>query len=133
MNMGRVAFADWSEPRTEFAAITPVEEVPARFSALEWSVIALAANSGLSSLREPGRIAAALGGLFARSRRNDPDPRLEALRRIAILAWRRGWSVPSSELRAFVTSGFSLEQYELLQNSVGRARMRATRRRSWAA
>jgi hypothetical protein len=132
MNMGRVALAEWPESVSAVAAPPSVETASARFSALEWSIIALAANKSLASLREPGRIAAGLGSLFGRSRRGNSDPRLEALRRVAVLAWRQGWHVPPSELRAFTASGFSLDQYELLQNSISRTRTRATRRRSWA-
>lgn len=100
-------------------------------SALEWSVVALAQIQPVRSLREPGRIAAAFGALFGRSSdRAVPDPRLEALRRVAVFAWNHGWRVPTSELRAFLAAGFSLDQYELVQNSVARGRA-ATRRRAY--
>lgn len=101
-------------------------------SALEWSVVATAQIQPLRSLREPGRIASALGSLFGRSSdRSGPDPRLEALRRVAVFAWHHGWRVPTSELRAFLAAGFSLDQYELVQNSVARGRA-ARRRRAWS-
>ena len=102
-----------------------------RLSALEWSVVAFAQRDSLASLREPGRLVAALGSLFGRRDHRVADPRLETLRRIAVLAWHRGWQVPTSELRAFVRAGFSLDQYELVQNSI--ARGRAARRRRNAA
>ncbi len=93
------------------------------FSALEWSVIALVQRDRIASLRQPGRIATALGALFGTSRPSRlADGRLEALRRIAVLAWHRGYSVPVSELRAFLAAGFSSEQYEMLQASIGRGR-----------
>jgi hypothetical protein len=100
-------------------------------SALEWSVVAHAARDSLSSLREPGRVAAALGALFGQ--RHDPrraDTRLEALRRVAVLAWRDGYSIPPSELRAFLEAGFSDEQYDLVQESIGRGRSARNRRLS---
>lgn len=99
-----------------------------RLSALEWSVVAFAQRDSLASLREPGRFAAALGSLFGRRHRRVIDPRLESLRRIAVLAWHRGWQVPASELRAFVRSGFSLDQYELVQTSIARGRAAGRRR-----
>lgn len=93
------------------------------FSALEWSVVALARREGLSSLREPGRMAKALGSLFGLYRHSRlPDERLEALRRMAVLAWHNGYAVPTSELQAFKAAGFTLDQYDALQASIGRGR-----------
>lgn len=98
-----------------------------RLSALEWSVVAFAQRDSLASLSEPGRFAAALGSLFGRRDKRVIDPRLESLRRIAVLAWHRGWQVPTSELRAFVKAGFSLDQYELVQASIARGRASSRR------
>ena len=98
-----------------------------RLSALEWSVVAFAQSDSLASLREPSRLAAALGSLFGRRDKRVIDPRLESLRRIAVLAWHRGWKVPASELRAFVKAGFSLDQYELVQSSIARGRASSRR------
>lgn len=90
---------------------------------LEWSVIALARNDGLSTLREPGRLERAVGLLFSEWRNPRlTDPKLEMLRRMAVLSWRRGYSVPSFEVRAFLAAGYSTAQYELLVNSIGAAR-----------
>jgi hypothetical protein len=95
----------------------------ASFSALEWSVIALARRDRLSSLDQPGRIAKALASLFGLWRDSAlADGRLEALRRMAVLAWHKGHAVPPSELHAFKAAGFTIDQYELLQVSVGRGR-----------
>jgi hypothetical protein len=89
------------------------------FSPLEWSVIALARRDGLSSLSEPGRVAMALGSLFG-TRRNPKlaDPRLEALRRMAVMAWRRGYAVPLPEVAAFRAAGFTREQLQTLLSSI---------------
>jgi hypothetical protein len=66
----------------------------------------------------------AFGTLFGRSRPNPrlADQRLEALRRVAVLGWHYGYTIPTEELRAFLAAGFSLDQYELVQDSIGRAR-----------
>lgn len=94
-----------------------------KFSALEWSVVALAERDDLSSLRAPGRIANALGSLFGASRNPRlADPTLEALRRLAVLTWHHGYQVPMSAVQAFLASGFSIDQYELLAASIGLAR-----------
>lgn len=113
------------------ATIAPTYGVPdtlasseARLSPLEWSVVALARGDSLSSLRSPGRIAIAMGGVFGT--RQNPRlacPRLEALRRIAVLSWHRGFAVPGHEVTAFTTAGFTLDQYELLVASTSRARV----------
>ena len=94
------------------------------FSGLEWSVIALARRDRIASLREPGRIATALRAVFGTARPGRlADGRLEALRRIAVLAWHYGYAVPVSELRAFLAAGFSSDQYEMLQTSIARGRV----------
>jgi hypothetical protein len=112
-------------------AIVGTAAPAARLSALEWSIVAMAERDGLSSIREPSRFIAALGAIFGIKRPNRlANEGLEALRRIAILAWHYGWNVPKSELAAFLAAGFSTDQFELIQNSIGQAR--AARRRRTA-
>lgn len=94
----------------------------ARLSPLEWSVVALSRRDPLSSLRSPGRIAIAMGDVFGTRRTSRlACPRLEALRRIAVLSWHRGFAVHAREVTAFTNAGFTLDQYELLVTSVSRA------------
>lgn len=103
---------------------------PARLSALEWSIVAMAERDGVSSLREPGRLAWALNSLFGLSRPNKlADPRLESLRRVAVYAWRNHWNVPRAELKEFEAVGFTMDQYELIQASIDKGRQTARR---WA-
>jgi len=116
-------------------AIVGTAAPTARLSALEWSVVAMAERDGLSSIREPSRLIAALDAIFGIKRPNRlANDGLEALRRTAILAWHYGWNVPKSELAAFLAAflaaGFSTDQFELIQNSIGQAR--AARRRRTA-
>lgn len=95
----------------------------ARLSGLEWSVVAIAQRDSLSSLNAPGRLSVALGALFGGQR--DPrlaDPRLEALRRMAVLAWHRGYSVPVAEVKAFLAAGFTTHHYDMLLASISRGR-----------
>ena len=104
---------------------------PARLSALEWSVVAMAELDSLSSIREPSRYTRALRALFGVKQPNRlANERLETLRRVAILAWHYGWNVPKSELAAFFQVGFSSDQFELIQRSLGQTR--ASRRRRTA-
>lgn len=110
-------------------AIVATTTPPARLSALEWSVVAMAERDKLSSIREPSRFIAALGSLFGLKRPNRlANERLEALRRIAILAWHYRWNLPKSELASFLDAGFTADQYELLQASISQARSARRRR-----
>lgn len=90
-----------------------------RFSPLEWAVVVLARRDPLTSLDEPGRLSMALGNLFAR--KANPrlaDPRLEALRRIAVLSWHDRISASAHELAAFLAAGFTHGHYETLRASI---------------
>ncbi len=94
-------------------------EPKAGFSALEWSVIALAKRDTLRSLESTGRMARALGSLFGLGTASRlADPRLEALRRAAVYAWRRGFALPMAEIERFREAGFIDAQLETLVVSV---------------
>jgi len=101
----------------------PVPASPTGLTALEWSVVALAQRDRMSSLRTPSPVSIALGKVFG-TRRRDPalaDERLEALRRMAVLSWHRGFAVPVHELAAFFRAGFSTDQYETMLASISTA------------
>ena len=102
------------------------------FSALEWSIIRLARVDGLSTLRAPGRISRFVNWLLGKTGSPElANPRLEALRRISVLSWHFGFSVPGADVAEFLAAGFTPEQYELLVNSV-RAVVTAPARRIFA-
>jgi hypothetical protein len=86
------------------------------FTALEWQVVAIARQDRPSTLRDQSRIARALGAIFGCARANPKlaNARLETLRRLSVLAWHHGHSVPLSEICAFQAAGFSSEQVERL-------------------
>lgn len=93
-------------------------------SALEWSVVAIAEHDRLSSLDEPGRISRAMGRLFGTQTNGRlADPRLEALRRFAVMAWHRGTLLSGSELTRFEEAGFTRAQREILLKSIRRAQL----------
>jgi hypothetical protein len=50
------------------------------------------------------------------------DQKLEALRRVAVLAWHKGYALPRHEIRAFHEAGFTPDQYETLLASISRGR-----------
>lgn len=129
--MAYLAFAEAGAGLPAVAAVaapSPKTAEPAaraQFSALEWSVVALAERDSLSTLRNPSRMAVALGNLFG-DRRNPSlaDPKLEALRRLAVLTWHHGYRVAESAVRTFVAAGFTLQHYELLAGSIVSARVK---------
>ncbi|RHW19079.1 hypothetical protein D1610_02870 [Sphingomonas gilva] len=127
MNFTEVAggHADAVHPVAQRAA----HDDASRFSALEWSVVAIARADSLSSLNAPGRVSVALGALFGE--RQNPrlaDARLEALRRMAVLSWHHGYSVPAPEIAAFHAAGFTAHHYETLLASISRGRAARSRK-----
>lgn len=96
-----------------------------RLSPLEWSVVALARRDSLSSLREPGRLAVAMRVVLKTPNPRLADERLEALRRMAVLAWHHNYAVPGHEVKAFLAAGFSPAQYDTMMASLSAARSAA--------
>jgi hypothetical protein len=110
-------------PHTAFGPAAPVpfdQAIPeARFSDLEWSIIRLAKVDRLWTLRPATRLRRFLNGLLARNPNPTlANPKLESLRRMAVLSWHFGFTVDGEDVAEFIESGFSLEQYELLVISV---------------
>jgi hypothetical protein len=56
------------------------------------------------------------------------DARLEALRRIAVLSWYRGYAVAPADVRAFLAAGFTTDHYDLLLARISAARANLPRR-----
>lgn len=99
------------------ALAAPAEK--ADFSPLEWSVIRLARVDGLATLRTHGPVRRLFNWLIGRTRSPKlANERLEALRRIAVLSWHFGFSVPGEDVADFLSAGFTPEQYELLVSTV---------------
>lgn len=101
----------------------------ARLTMLERSVVALARNDTLATLRAPGRFTATLRAFLRQNNPRLADERLEALRRMAVLAWHHSFQVPMSELRAFFDAGFSVGQYEAVMGEITATRAAEPRRR----
>jgi hypothetical protein len=97
----------------------------AGFSPLEWSIIRLSRTQALSSIRKLGRLRRFYHWLIGQTAsRRLANERLEALRRIAVLSWHFGFSAPAEEVAAFLSAGFTPEQYELLVSSVRAPQLR---------
>ena len=89
------------------------------FSKLEWSIIRLARVDSLSTLRAPGRFRRFWSWLMGRSGTLElANERLEALRRMAVLSWHYGFTVPGDDVAHFLSQGFSPDQYELMVRSI---------------
>lgn len=107
----------------------PHDEGKTEFTALEWTVIALARRDHIASVDTPGPLARALGSLFGLGRQSTlADPHLEALRRIAVYAWHRGYTLPVSEIKRFLAAGFTSGQTDTLLASISSGRTAARRR-----
>lgn len=101
------------------AAMTSGAAAEPEFSRLEWSIIRLARVDGLATIRAPGPIRRFYNWLIGRT--GSPslaNERLEALRRISVLSWHFGFSVPGEDVADFLSAGFTTDQYELLVSSI---------------
>jgi hypothetical protein len=102
---------------------------PAELTSLEWQVVALAQHDKLASIRAPGPVVRAVRWLVgARVSNALSDARLEALRRIAVLSWYRGYAVAPADVRAFLAAGFTTDHYDLLLARISAARANLPRR-----
>jgi len=98
----------------------------AGFAPVEWQIIQLARRDGLASLRAPNRWDRLKSWIFGE--RADPrlaNGRLESLRRLAVDAWHRGYTVRPSFLKAFLKAGFSEGQLETLLANISAQRRAA--------
>lgn len=99
----------------EFIAVGAVDEA---FSPLEWSVIRLARIDDLWTIRPAGPIRRFWNVLLGRTNPELANVRLEALRKVAVLGWHFGFTIPDPDVADFLSAGFSPAQYELLVTSV---------------
>ena len=124
--------ANYAEPIVYHPASANENHAEADFSALEWSVIRHSRQDSLSTLRAPGRFSRFLQWLTGRHTSPElANPKLEALRRAAVLSWHYGFTVPGRDVADFLSAGFSLDQYELMVLRIGAA-IRSPARRIFA-
>ncbi|HVU31579.1 MAG TPA: hypothetical protein VHE36_14375 [Sphingomicrobium sp.] len=91
------------------------------FTALEWSVIRLARIDRLWTIRAQGVLRRFWNRLVGRANPKLANPRLEALRKMAVLSWHFGFTIPGDDLADFLSAGFTLDQYELMAGSINSA------------
>jgi hypothetical protein len=100
------------------------------FSALEWSVIRLARIDALWTIRSAGPLRRFWNALVGRTNPRLANERLEALRKIAVLSWHFGFTIPGEDVADFLSAGFSPAQYELLVTSIVKSTNPSPRGRS---
>lgn len=91
------------------------------FSSLEWSIIRLARIDRLWTIRTAGRLRRFWNWFVGRGNPELANPKLEALRRMAVLTWHFGFTVPGEDVSEFISAGFSPDQYELMAGSINAA------------
>ncbi len=99
-------------------AIASAKVEKPNFSPLEWSVIRLARIDKLWTIRTSGGFRRFWNKLLGRGNPELANPKLEALRRIAVLTWHFGFTIPGDDVADFMSAGFSADQYELMAGSI---------------
>ena len=102
----------------ELPALAETTRAKPDFSPLEWSVIRLARIDRLWTIREPGRVRRIWNWLVGRGNPALANEKLEALRRMAVLTWHFGFTVPGEDVRNFLSAGFTPDQYELMVGGI---------------
>jgi len=112
-----------------FATRLPMPAAPL-LQRIERDVLLASRRDRPSSLERAGRFGGWIGRLFGFAPVNRlADPRLEALRRFAVLLRRRGDRLPASEETRFRAAGFSPAQVAEVRRLIDGAR--APRRKTW--
>ncbi|TZG27977.1 hypothetical protein [Sphingomonas montanisoli] len=117
-----MAYMNFSDALPLAANLAPARTetvATARFTGLEWSVIALARQDGLDSLEEPGRLSRLLGLLFGfGSNRKLADAKLETLRRLAVHGWRDGHRLSPEAQAEARRVGYTPDHVELMLSRI---------------
>lgn len=122
-----MAFIDFAQPMAGAPLSACLQKSDtaeaATLEPLEWQVVALAQSDRLSTLRRPGSWDKWSALIFGPR----PSPvlaseRLEALRRLSVEAWHRGYAVTPSAFADAQEAGFTADQLELLLASISAGR-----------
>ncbi|WP_010543997.1 hypothetical protein [Sphingomonas elodea] len=108
------------------AAPAELEVASAVLTPLEWQVVGIARRDRLASLQAPGRWARFVQIFFGGDRASPrlADTRLEALRRLVVLASHKGSALPAEEIAAFHAAGYTQAQLALVLARLGDAAAR---------
>ena len=116
-----MAYMTKIEPQDAQLAPLPLAPSKPDFSGLEWSIIRLARIDRLWTIRSTGRVRNFWNRLIGRGNPQLANPRLEALRRMAVLTWHFGFTVPGDDVADFLSAGFTPDQYELMAGCINSA------------
>ena len=120
-----MAYLSRIEPHDAQPVVLPTANDASRpepgFSNLEWSVVRLARVDSLWTIRTAGRLRRFWNWVVGRGNPELANPKLEALRRMAVLTWHYGFTVPGDDVANFISAGFSPDQYELMAGSINAA------------
>jgi hypothetical protein len=108
-------------PRAAIAASDPAprHDVAPQITPLERAVVYLARRDGRDTLRTPGKVGALLTFLFGSKPANAlADPRLEALRRYAVMFRLKGDALPPAETERLADAGFRREAIDEIRRLV---------------
>ena len=109
-------FADLEKPTQ--IRLAEATEVGGVFGPLEWLIIAIGQRDGIASSRSRPLLDG-IGKLFDRSQPNGlANPKLDELRRLAAFASEHGWHVPPAEMAAFLRTGWTEDQLEMVIDTV---------------
>lgn len=118
-----MAFLQFAAPAEDGGTIGTIKAENTGFAPIEWQIIQLARRDGLSSLRTPDRWDRLKTWIFGeRANPRLASARLESLRRLAVEAWHRGYTVRPSFLKAFLKAGFNEGQLETLLAAISAGR-----------
>ena len=125
-----MAFIDFSDAALQALPVTrPIPETPLGavseiLSRFERRIVELARGDGLETLRPQRK-----RGWFARLVLGPTPPsamlaneQLEALRRLAVQAWHKGWTLPVSALKDARAAGYSDAKIGAVIDFIGRSR-----------
>jgi hypothetical protein len=84
-------------------------------------VIRLARIDKLWTIRPASRFRRFWSWFVGRGNPALANARLEALRRMAVLTWHFGFTVPGDDVAEFLSAGFTPDQYELMVGSINAA------------
>ncbi|AIT82219.1 hypothetical protein [Novosphingobium pentaromativorans] len=127
-----MAFIDFTDAAPEALPVIPGRsaqdarrnQAVSALSDLEQRIVELARADGLETLR-PQRKRSWLGRLILGPQPISPElanEQLEALRRLAVQAWHKGYTLPVSAVREAQAAGYSEAQVGAVIDTIGRMR-----------
>ena len=109
-------------PAGELSKAAATQLLAPAFTALELSIIRLARTDRMWTVREVGPFRRLWRGIIARGNPRLANDRLEALRKMAVVAWHFGARAPVTAIRKFLFAGFTRSHVEQLLATIEASR-----------